>query len=287
VIVDTHPHILAADTQKYPIDPIGGVQSAWSIGLSFSPEELLEQMDHAGVGAATLVQASTVHGNDNSYVADSIAKYPKRFVGIGGIEPRDADAPQKMRYWVEERGMSGMRIFAGGSTVASSDWLEDAALDAFWRAADALHIPLNVQVRFPDTARVGTIAAKYPTLRLILDNLALMPVDDGPPYAAAQAAFLLARFPNVSLKLTNTNLAEAANPKSTPQALIAALIDAFGAERMMWGSNFPTARPSGSSAYAPFVDVAKNALRDCSADDRAWILGGTACELYPHLKEAS
>lgn len=287
MIVDTHPHILAQDTVKYPLDPLGGVQSAWSIGLSFTAEEMLAQMDEAHVGAATLVQASTVHGNDNSYVADSVQAYPERFVGVGGIDPREPDALAQLRFWVEERGLAGMRIFAGGSTVSGAAWLEDPSLDAFWDAARALRVPLNVQVRFEDTARVGTIARANPHLALVLDNLALMPVDDGPAFAGAQAVFDLARYPNVSLKLTNLNLKAAAADPSTPQALIAALVRAYGAERMMWGSNFPNSRPTGDSPYAVLVHEAEAALSDCTEHERTWILGGTARALYPQLKGVS
>jgi hypothetical protein len=57
--VDTHPHILALDTQKYPVAPLGGVQSEWSKSFSNSAEEFLRHMDEAGVGKATLVATTT------------------------------------------------------------------------------------------------------------------------------------------------------------------------------------------------------------------------------------
>ena len=287
MIVDTHPHILAKDTVKYPIAPVGGVQSAWSIGLSFSVEEMLAHMDEAHVNAAALVQASTVHGNDNSYVADSVAQYPERFVGVGGIDPREPDAMTQLDYWVTNRGLAGMRVFAGGSTVSGAEWLEDPALNAFWRLATEMQIPLNLQVVFADAARVGTIAAAHPKLTIILDTLAMMPVDDGPRFANGKPVFDLARYPNVLLKVTNLNLKAAATPRSTPQALMSALIGAFGAQRIMWGSNFPNSRPAGDSPYAALVREAQRALGECSADDRNWILSGTACACYPHLKGAS
>jgi predicted TIM-barrel fold metal-dependent hydrolase len=260
VIVDSHPHILAEDTVKYPIDPIGGVRSTWSVGVSFTVEELLAHMDEAQVAAATIVQASTVYGNDNSYVADSVSRYPERFIGVGGIDPRLPDALTRLDYWVRNRGLAGMRIFAGGSTFGGAAWLDDPALNAFWDLATSLKVPLHLQVRFEDTARAGAIAAAHPNLPIV------------------------ARYPNVLLKVTNLNLEAAVTPRSTPQALIAALIGVFGARRIMWGSNFPNTRPSGEAPYAALVDEAQSALRECSLEERNWILAGTACACYPRLK---
>jgi len=284
VIVDSHPHILAEDTVKYPIDPIGGVRSTWSVGVSFTVEELLAHMDEAQVAAATIVQASTVYGNDNSYVADSVSRYPERFIGVGGIDPRLPDALTRLDYWVRNRGLAGMRIFAGGSTFGGAAWPDDPALNAFWDLATSLKVPLHLQVRFEDTARAGAIAAAHPNLPIVLDTLALMPVDDGPRFGSAQPVFDLARYPNVLLKVTNLNLEAAVTPRSTPQALIAALIGVFGARRIMWGSNFPNTRPSGEAPYAALVDEAQSALRECSLEERNWILAGTACACYPRLK---
>jgi L-fuconolactonase len=284
VIVDSHPHILSEDAVKYPIDPIDGVRSTWSVGVSFTVEELVAAMDAAHVEAATIVHASTVYGSDNSYVADSVARYPERFVGVGGIDPRRPDALRQLDYWVSNRGLAGMRVFAGGSTVGGATWLDDLALKPFWDLATSLNIPLHLQVRFEDTARVSVIAEAHPQLSIVLDTLALMPVDDGPRFRSAQPVFDLAHHSNVRLKVTNLNLKAAVTPASTPQALIAALIGAFGAQRIMWGSNFPNTRPEGGAPYSALVDEAERALRECSLEDRNWILAGTACACYPRLK---
>ena len=40
-IVDAHIHLVAADTQRYPISPIGGIQSEWSKGMQLTAEEFL------------------------------------------------------------------------------------------------------------------------------------------------------------------------------------------------------------------------------------------------------
>src|SRR2546425_12685381 len=117
IIVETHAHPVAADTTKYPIDPLGGVQSEWSKDFTNTGEEFLALMDEAGVAQATLVQASTVHGYDNSYTAECAAAHPDRFVGIGCIDALAPDAPDVLSYWIEDQGLKGIRLFTTGSTL--------------------------------------------------------------------------------------------------------------------------------------------------------------------------
>jgi predicted TIM-barrel fold metal-dependent hydrolase len=279
MIVDTHPHILAGDDSRYPVDPIGGVQSAWSKGVRFGAHDLIALMDDAGVAGATVVQASTVYGDDNTLVADGVAAFPARLAGVGGIDPRTPDARERLAYWVRERKLTGMRVFAGGSTIAGSDWIADAALDPFWDDVTALAIPLNLQIRFGDIERAASIFRRHPAMTVILDNLAVAPLQGGPPYAAAQALFALAAHPNVYLKLTHSNLTKAADG-GDPRDLLVALAAQFGAGRMMWGSNYPNERPAGDAPYRSLVEAAQSAVERCAPAEREEILGGTAARLY-------
>ena len=61
------------------------------------------------------------------------------------------------------------------------------------------------------------------------------------------------------------------------------LVSRIGASQIAWGSNHP-ASPGGLKSL---LDRARAALSDVSAEDRAWIFGGTAQRLYPVLSETS
>src|SRR5579872_3409321 len=111
MMIDTHLHPLAADTQRYPIAPIGSGQSDWSKGMHLSADAIVAHMAHADVDQATLVQASSVYGTDNRFVADSCPLYPHKFVGVCCIDPLLPDAASTLSYWVEQRGMRGLRLF--------------------------------------------------------------------------------------------------------------------------------------------------------------------------------
>src|SRR5476649_3091588 len=115
--IDIHPHIIASDTARYPLSPLGGHQSDWSRTRPVSMEQLIAAMDQAGVQKAAIVQASTCYGHDNSYVADAVAAYPERFTGVFSVDVLATDAPERMRYW-RGKALTGLRLFTFGSTMS-------------------------------------------------------------------------------------------------------------------------------------------------------------------------
>jgi predicted TIM-barrel fold metal-dependent hydrolase len=58
-----------------------------------------------------------------------------------------------------------------------------------------------------------------------------------------------------------------------------AIIDAFGAERCMYGSNFPTLQYNQKMTYPQTVRLFAEAM-PLSAQERAYILGDTAAKLW-------
>src|SRR5262245_54274799 len=109
-VIDIHPHIIAADTKRYPLAPLGGHQSEWSRTRPVTTDQMLKAMDAAGVGKSAMVQASTCYGHDNSYVADAVTAHPDRFTGVFSVDVLAADASERIRYWVG-RKLTGLRLF--------------------------------------------------------------------------------------------------------------------------------------------------------------------------------
>src|SRR5215475_15108360 len=98
-VIDIHPHIIADDTRRYPLAPLGGHQSDWSRTRPVTTEQMIAAMDKAGVAKAAIVQASTCYGHDNSYVADAVAAKPERFTGVFSVDVLASDAPERMASW--------------------------------------------------------------------------------------------------------------------------------------------------------------------------------------------
>ena len=278
-VIDIHPHIIANDAKRYPLAPLGGHQSDWSRTRPVTTEQMIAAMDQARVAKSALVQASTCYGHDNSYVADAVMAHPNRFTGVFSVDVLAPDAPERMKYWVG-RGLTGLRLFTIGSTMPDqASWLDDPKSYPAWECAAALNLSICLQMSpaaFPQMIRM---VERFPTVCIILDHLARPVLQDGPPYAAAESLFSLAKYPTIYLKLTPRSCIESRNGKATPETFFPKLVSTFGASRIAWGSNYP----SSEGSLPELLALAKNTLSCLSQEDQSWIFAKTAQSLYPAL----
>jgi predicted TIM-barrel fold metal-dependent hydrolase len=242
---------------------------------------MIKEMDNAGVAKSAIVQASTAYGHDNSYVAEAIAAYPKRFTGVFSVDMLAADNVEKMKHWLS-KGFSGMRLFTTGSTMpGQATWFDDPRTFPAWQHAADTGTPVCMQMTPQGFPQLRGLIERFPKVRIILDHLARPQLVDGPPFTADQEFFALARYPNISLKLTPINVEPASWGKATPETFFGALIKAYGANRIAWGSNFPATE----GPLKNILGKAQQMFSFASAADREWIFGKTALELYPSLKD--
>lgn len=278
-LIDVHPHVIAADTVRYPLAPLGGKQSDWSRTRPVSFEKMLAAMDRAGIAKSALVQASTSYGHDNSYVADAVGAHPERFAGVFSVDVAQPEAPERIRFWMR-RGLSGLRVFIAGHTAAAKDArLDDPRSFPAWECAAEAGLPVCVQVRSSGLPQLETLLARFPNVRIVLDHMARPEIEEGPPYAAATPLFSLASYKNLFLKLTTHNVRESRQGKATPESFFGRVVKEFGASRIAWGSNYPASEGTLSGLLAE----AREALAALSDAERDWIFFRTAQSLYPGL----
>ena len=278
-LIDIHPHVIATNQQRYPLNPRGGHQSDWSLVWRIEHEDMFAAMVEACIDKSVLVQASSAYGFDNSYVADSVAAHPSRFTGVFSIDVVAPDAVEKMKFWMERR-LTGMRIFTTGSTQAEQTtfFAHPSAYPA-WQYASDTGIPVCMQMRVKGFPLLKTVLERFPKVRVILDHFARTEAADGPPFNAAKPLFELARYPNVYLKLTHRPIEESLKGKSTPEAFFGQVVQEFGSQRIAWGSNFP-------ATDVPLTDLVKlgrTALSFLPQQDQDWIFYKTGQSLYPAL----
>lgn len=278
-VLDIHPHIISTDTLAYPRAPLGGKASVWSQERPTSIAQLLQAMDEAGVARAAIVHASTCYGYDNRLVADAVALHPDRFTGVFSVDMRADDAPERIRHWAG-RGLTGLRLFTAGSTMeGQAEGLDDPRSFAAWDQAADLGLPVCVQMRAAGLPQLQVLLARYPQVPIVIDHLMNTPIDAGPPYDQAAALFALAPHANVTLKLSPVAVRNARTGLATPEGFFARVLQAFGAQRMAWGSNFPAT----AGTLQALLDDSLDALAFASPEDREWIFHKTAARLYPVL----
>jgi len=280
-LIDIHPHVVSTDSRRYPLAPIGGRQSDWSQERPVTYEQMIQAMDRAGIAKSAVVQASSVYAFDNSYVAAAVAAFPRRFTGVFSVDLLARDAVETMKHWIA-KGLTGMRLYTAGTSLPEQTvWFADPKTYPAWAFAAEAGIPVCMQMRAKGFPQLTPMLERFPNVRFIIDHLARTEMADGPPYAADEKFFELARYRNVFLKLTPLNVTPKEWGKATPETFFRKLIDTFGANRIAWGSNFPAT----DDTLAGILGKAQSALSFASTDERAWIFGKTAQRLYPTLAD--
>jgi predicted TIM-barrel fold metal-dependent hydrolase len=278
-IIDIHPHIISDDEKRYPPAPLFGKRSDWSQERPSTVQSLIANMDAAGVAKAAVVHSSTTYGFDNSYVVDGCAMYPDRLVAVGSVDMLDDKVDAVIRGWTG-KGLAGLRIFTGGSTKDfDPSELDHPKSFRAWDTLAELGLPMCIQTGPIGLPQVTMLARRYPTVNIILDHLGRPDVLDGPPYANAASLFAMADLPNIYLKLAPRIFGDVKKGKASAETFFPRLSQAFGANRMAWGSNFPTSPGSVSDILAE----AQACLACLSEENRSWVFGRTAQHLYPAL----
>jgi L-fuconolactonase len=280
-VIDTHPHVISTDLERYPRAPLGGHQSTWSQERPIGVDQLIAEQDRAGIGKAALVQASTCYGHDNSYVADVINAHPERFTGVFSCDILVPDAREVMAHWMG-RGMTGLRLFTTGSTMpGQAGWLDDPQSFPAWGKAEEAGLPVCLQMTADGIPQIEHVLRRFPGVRVILDHLARPVQEDGPPYRADERLWRLAAFPGAFVKVTERNFVGAKKGQATPETFFGRLVSEFGASRIVWGSNYPASERS----LPDLVTLAQDTLRFLPEIDREWIFSRTAETLYPALAD--
>jgi L-fuconolactonase len=264
-IVDSHAHVVAADKDRYPLDPAGLPGGSWVTDAPVTHLEFRDLMDATGVAAALLVQPVGAYSTDNNYAADAAAELPERFGAVAVVDMAAADRIDKFRYWTRDRGMRGLRLFS--IPTPEPAWLDDSKTQDIWRAVDRRRVRLSVALLPPELPALSRVLATFPHHRLMLDHCG---------FAAPQDLAVMGDHKHLYLKVT-TNVLDAV---SDPRDVVDELAAMFGADRLAWGSDYSQTH---DRSYAELVDLAKTACSRLSMDDQALFLGGTTLSLWPEL----
>lgn len=271
MIIDSHLHVWSGDFERFPF-------AAGRRETEPAPVELLnEEMAAAGVDRAVIVQP--IHYlYDNRYVADCLRRFPGRFAAIGLLDHKAPDAPDRLERLVCEDGFSGLRIHLTSRVEAPAAWAAPDQ-DPLWQRAQALGASFCIHGPAADLAAVAPIIARFPGVRVALDHQGGVPAtgDEGGRLLDEVAA--LARHGNVYIKLSpQPQRSSQPYPHRDTFDLYRRLLAAYGPRRAMWGTNFPgVLRQTG---YAQALALFQRHLDGVSDEDRPWLLGGTAADLY-------
>ena len=120
------------------------------------------------------------------------------------------------------------------------------------------------------------VLGKFPDVPVSLDHCGFPPLA-GAPWREAEPLFRLAELPNLHCKVTTNVIDLASAHWGSPGSFVTELVHHFGADRVMWGSDFCQTH---DRTYPELVALARDAFSELPRPDRAKCLGATAARLW-------
>ena len=212
-----------------------------------TPEELLAQMDEAGIDQTILyaVEAPIVYSS-NEYVASLCRRWPDRLIGFASAHPHDPNAHDILKDAVERLGLKGLKLHPPLQRFAPND----PVAFRLYETAARLDIPVVFHVgttpfgslgRLADAnpLLVDDVAVLYPELRIALTHLGTLWHNE--------AFMVVEKNPNVFIDT-------AAYITEIPQILTCDLIKRIGPDKILFGTDFPMPYADRPHRMKDFVD---------------------------------
>ncbi len=228
-------------------------------------------LSERGVDRAVVVHPEP-YGDDHSLVLDVLRRRPD-WLGTSLFYPRDDESVAKLAALVAEqpriistrfhahRGISGFQRIVGGEFPKGNEYFdsfEEPGVRALWAKAVELGLIVELHIGPNYGKQVAAVLRDIPDSVVLIDHLAEPHMGDGVEFADILA---LASFPNVYMKLSGIgHFADDAPLFESALPFTQRVIEAFGPDRMVWGSGMPEVVDVHMSAY--------------SAEDRAKVKGG-------------
>jgi predicted TIM-barrel fold metal-dependent hydrolase len=137
---------------------------------TFTAEQLLMEMDEAGVDAALIHPPGGWDPDSNALAVEAAQKYPRRFAVMGQFALDVPDNRGLIHGWRNQPGMLGLRW--PFLQPAQRKLLDDGAVEWLWPAAEKEGLPLAMMggMFLP---KFRAIAERHPNLRLLIDHCGL------------------------------------------------------------------------------------------------------------------
>jgi L-fuconolactonase len=264
-MIDAHVHIWDLPDAKSPTP-----------GYSATVETLLAEMDCAGVERAVLVQPR-IFGADHSYLERVVRAHPDRFMAVGLIDLFSSDAPADVARLLDGLRPGGIRMHLKGSAAERARSSDETRL-VLQQIGDA-DLTISILTSPDALPSIATLAAEMPETRIVVDHLGSPTV--GKLYEQGYRAALsqLNECPNVWIKASGFySFSSEGSPFDDCAPLVRWVVDGFGPDRVVWGSDFPYV--TQVQPYGDCVQHRAILLSDCSESERAKISKENAIRLW-------
>lgn len=266
--VDSHVHVWKHDP-RFP----------FAAGANVPPQDascemLLELMRSNNVQRTVIIQV--IHYKwDNRYLADVLRRHGRHFRGVCRVNPEDPFAPDYLSRLTEVDGFHGVRLSPAAGPAG--DWIRGPLMGKLWRRCANLKVPMTLLIPVTRLPEIHPLLEDNPDLQVVIDHMADCPVDAP---EKLELLLALARYPRVFVKISHLwSLSRQAFPYQDAQAEAQRVYQAFGADRIMAGTDWPISLRE--LEYERSVWLYRRALSFIAGEDKRRVLSGTAQKVWP------
>ena len=247
-----------------------------AIHRDHAPADLEPLLKTAHIDRTVLVQAApTVAETD--FLLRLAESTPFVAGVVGWVDFEADDAAHRIAALAARENLVGLRPMI--QDIADDRWMLGAAIRPAVEAMADEGLTFDALIRPRHIPILGEFAALYPALDIVIDHAAKPDIAAGGLGDWARDIRKLAAETRLVCKLSG--LVTEAAPGWSAQTLrpyVDVLVDAFGADRLMWGSDWPVLNLNGD--YAAWMATAEQLLAGLSDTEREAIFGGTASVFY-------
>lgn len=278
-VFDSHLHVWAPLEQADDFPYFPGQEPT----IPGSVEVLLEEMRENLIKGALIVQPIN-YKFDHSYVSSVLQRYPGKFVGCCLADPTEGGGgARELERLVTEEGYRAVRF--NPYLWPSDQKMTNTVGKAMFAKAGQLGIPVGFMCfkgLLLHIAEIEELCSEFTGTTVLIDHLGFCkPPKNESDFKAWKCLLNLANFPNVFVKVSAFfRVSREQFPYKDTWPLLKELIATFGAQRLLWGSDFPFV--VGECGYAnakKVLDLAKESM-SISDEDMELIMGGAALNLF-------
>ena len=269
LVVDSQVHIWGADTPQRPWPKRAPAQRPIPLGA----DDLLREMNEAGVDRVIIVPPSW-EGDRNDLGIEAAKAHPNRYAVMGRLDPEDPKSRGQLAAWRKQPGMLGLRFTFHIPELVTL--LTEGHMDWVWGEAEQHGVPIYVLVPQKLVHLIDTVAEKYPALKITMDHLSIPSgKKDAEAFKDLDLLLAIAKRPNVAAKVSALPCYSTGKyPYKELHGHIRRVYDAFGPQRMFWGTDLSRS----PIPYRQHVTMFTEEIPWLTASDKDWIMGRSVCE---------
>ncbi len=247
-----------------------------ALNRDFGAEDIRPHLEAAGIDRIVLVQAAATVA-ETEFMLQQADTYDVVAGVVGWIDMESAEAAATLARLAGNAHLKGIRPMI--QDIEQTDWMLGAALTPAYRAVAELDLVFECLVKPPHLPYLHELLARHADMRAVICHGAKPDIVAGAfdDWAAHMAR--LAAETGADCKLSG--LITEAGPGWSVDGLrryIGHLLDCFGPDRLIWGSDWPVL--TETAGYGDWWQAVNACLADLSANDTAKIFGGNAARVY-------